>query len=184
MVKRRTLSGIEKHPPQDELHLVDDNGDNGSENMMFSKALLSLSLKERNQIEEEIHGVSCMAIQAETPELIEKALREFQYELDFVIADAQKIAYNKAKENICSNSNNHSNSNSYLLCNENKLRFLRCEFFNPVQGSVKICQLFRSIILYIYGDSALMRRPIQLLQDFNKQELLFLKSRTISIITL
>ena len=150
MVKRRTLSGIEKHPPQqDELHLViDDNGDGSSENNMFSKALLSLSLKERNQIEEEIHGVSCMAIQ-ETPELIEEALREFNYELEFVIADTQKIAYNKAKENIISNSNT-SNSNSYLLCNETKLRFLRCEFFNPVQGSVKICQLFRSIILYLW----------------------------------
>ncbi|OEU09098.1 hypothetical protein FRACYDRAFT_249011 [Fragilariopsis cylindrus CCMP1102] len=137
MVKRRTLSGIEKHPPQDELHLVDDNGDGSSENM-FSKALLSLSFKERHQIEEEIHGVSCMMAIQETPELIEEALRAFQYELDFVIADTQKIAYQKAKENICSNSNT-SNSNSYLLCNETKLRFLRCEFFNPVQGSVKIC---------------------------------------------
>ena len=80
---------------------------------------------------------------------IEESLRDFNYELDFVIADAQKIAYQKAKENICSNSNT-SNSNSYLLCNENKLRFLRCEFFNPVQGSVKICQLFRFIILSIW----------------------------------
>ena len=165
MVKRRILSGIEKHPPQqDEVHLVDDNGDDGSSENMFSKALLSLSLKERNQIEEEIHGVSCMAI-TETPELIEKALREFQYELEFVIADAQKIAYNKAKDkNICSNSNT-SNSNSYLLCNENKLRFLRCEFFNPVQAVSRYVK-YLDLLLYIYGDYNALRRPIQLLQDF------------------
>ena len=35
---------------------------------------------------------------------------------------------------------------------------------------------YLDLLFYLYGDDALLRRPIQLLQDFNKEELLFLKS--------
>jgi hypothetical protein len=72
-----------------------------------------------------------------------------------------------------SNSNSNSNNSSYLLCNENKLRFLRCEFFNPIKAALRYTK-YLDLLHQVYGEYAL-KRPIRL-QDFNKEELSFLKS--------
>jgi len=64
----------------------------------LGKALLKLSLSDREAIREEIHGVRTMAVE-ETPELLENALKEFQKEIDLterneVFPGFEKKTYN------------------------------------------------------------------------------------------
>ncbi|OEU10954.1 hypothetical protein FRACYDRAFT_246827, partial [Fragilariopsis cylindrus CCMP1102] len=141
---------------------------------MFSKALLNLNLNERNQIEEEIHGVSCMAI-TETPELIQESLKKFEFELKLIPIE-NKIAYQKAIE--ISNrprgkSTRPTTTSSYILRNDYKLSFLRTELFNVPKSVLRYIN-YLNLLYQVYGDCAL-RRPIRL-QDLNKEEFTFLKS--------
>jgi hypothetical protein len=160
-MKRRT-SQVEKN--QQDGDIDDNDGIN-----IFSKALLNLSFNDRNMIEEEMHGVSCMAID-ETPELIETSLFQFDLELDLI---ENKVAYNKAKEIITSKEEEDPSMQSYLLSKDNKLRFLRCEFFDPRKSASRYTK-YIDLLFEIYGECAL-RRPIRL-QDFNPEELSFFNS--------
>jgi hypothetical protein len=145
---------------------VDDTND--GENI-FSRALFNLSFHDRNQIEEEMHGVSCMAID-ETPELLEESLYQFDLELD-LIDENNKVAYNKAQEII--QSEEDPLTHSFILSKEVKLRFLRSELFDPRKSASRFTK-YIDLLFDLYGECAL-RRPIQL-QDLNLEELTFLKS--------
>ena len=142
---------------------------------MFSKALLNLNLNERNQIEEEIHGVSCMAI-TETPELIQESLKKFEFELKLIPIE-NKIAYQKAieisKTPRSKKSTRPTTTSSYVLRNDYKLSFLRTELFNVPKSVLRYIN-YLNLLYQVYGDCAL-RRPIRL-QDLNKEEFTFLKS--------
>jgi hypothetical protein len=144
-----------------------DGDDDDGENNMFSRALLNLSFNDRNQIEEEIHGVSCMAIE-ETRELIEESLYQFDIELD-LIDENNKVAYNKAKNDL----NSNRFATSFILCKENKLRFLRTELFDVQKSAIRYVK-YLDLLYESYGECAL-RRPIRV-QDFNREELSFFKS--------
>lgn len=164
---KRQTSQIEKNQQDGDVErqqLDDVAGGN-----MFSKALLNLSLNERNMIEEEIHGVSCMDID-ETPELIEESLYQFDLELD-LIDENNKVAYNKAQEII--QSEEDPLTHSFILSKEVKLRFLRSELFDPRKSASRFTK-YLDLLLEVYGEYAL-RRPIRM-QDFNREELSFLKS--------
>ena len=154
--------------------IIDDNNndttttsdDYNNTNNMFSKALLNLTFTDRNQIEEEIHGVSCMSIDETTPKLIEASLVQFDVELELIPIE-NKIAYNKVVSIMQS---------SYLLSKETKLRFLRSELFDSQKSAVRYTK-YINVLLDIYGDYAL-QRPIRL-QDLERrgsEELSFLKS--------
>ena len=140
---------------------------------MFSKALLNLNINERNQIEEEIHGVSCMAI-TETPELIQESLKKFEYELKLIPIE-NKIAYQKAIEisKTPRSKKSTTTTSSYVLRNDYKLSFLRTELFNVPKSVLRYIN-YLNLLYQVYGDCAL-RRPIRL-QDLNKEEFTFLKS--------
>ncbi|OEU14423.1 hypothetical protein FRACYDRAFT_240962 [Fragilariopsis cylindrus CCMP1102] len=90
--------GYLTHTYEEEQHKNEEKkrkaNDNGSLNMnKFASALLNLSFNYRNQIEEEIHGVSCMSI-TETPILIEVSLYQFDIELNSIPIE-NKTAYIK-----------------------------------------------------------------------------------------
>jgi hypothetical protein len=166
---KRSKSKIENHQQDgdvDDSYAVqrqqqdDVDGDYGL--TVFSKALLNLSFNDRNMIEEEMHGVSCMAID-ETPELIEESLYQFDLELDLI---EHKVAYNKAQETMTSN-------HSYLLDKDIKLRFLRSELFDPSKSALRYTK-YLDLLFEIYGECAL-QRPIRI-EDFNHEELSFFKS--------
>ena len=59
---------------------------------LLAKEMMNLSLKDRNDIQEEIHGVKCMAVE-ETPELLQAALKQLAYEIDVNTPDSRKQAY-------------------------------------------------------------------------------------------
>jgi hypothetical protein len=173
---KRSKSEIENHPQDgdvDDSNAVqrqqqeEDIGRNDGENM-FSKAVLNLSFNDRNTFEEEMHGVSCMAIE-ETPELIEESLYQFDLELDLI---EHKVAYNKAQEIVTSKEEDPL-TRSFILSKEVKLRFLRSELFDPSKSALRYTK-YLDLLYEIYGECSL-RRPIRL-QDLNREELSFLKS--------
>jgi hypothetical protein len=159
---KRQTSQIEKRQ-KGHLDDIDDNdGDT-----LISKASLSLSFNDRTMVEEEMHGVSCMAID-ETPELIDTSLFQFDLELDLI---ENKVACNKAQELITSKED--PLTHSYLFSKANKLRFLRSELFDPRKSALRFTK-YLDLLFDIYGECAL-RRPIRL-QDLDSEELSFLKS--------
>jgi hypothetical protein len=85
---------------------------------LLSKEMLQLSVKDRNDIQEEIHGVKCLAVE-ETPELISKALKELSNEIDRHIPDSQKRAYLKSLKPIIYNNNNNNNIRRHKSNNSN-----------------------------------------------------------------
>jgi hypothetical protein len=151
---------------EQQQQLYDHIDDNEGENT-FTRALLNLSCNDRNQLEEEMNGVSCMSID-ETPELIKESLYQFDLELDLI---ENKVAYNKAKEIMMIKEN--PSTHSYLLSKDNKLRFLRSDLFDPHKSASKYTK-YLDLLLEIYGECAL-QRPIRL-KDFNSEELSFFKS--------
>jgi hypothetical protein len=172
---KRSTSKIENHQQDGDVgdsyavqRRTKDNIDGNDGLNMFSNALLNLSFNDRNLIEEEMHGVSCMAID-ETPQLIKESLYQFDLELDLI---ENKVAYNKAQETVTSNKEDPS-MHSYLLNKDIKLRFLRSELFDPTKSALRYTK-YLDLLLEIYGEYAL-QRPIRL-QDFNREELSFFKS--------
>jgi hypothetical protein len=131
-------------------HKVDD---------LLRNEMMKLSVKDRNGIYEEIHGVRCIA-PIETPEFLERSLIELNTELAR-IPPSEKRAFchasststststltstqnnnnynynycnNQNNHNINYNINNHNNSNkktNYVDTDDFRLRFLRCELFD------------------------------------------------------
>ena len=60
-------------------------------NEMLSHEMLKMSLPDRTDIQEEIHGVRCLSIE-ETPQVLRTALQKFQRDLDS-LPDAKKKTY-------------------------------------------------------------------------------------------
>jgi hypothetical protein len=126
--------------------------------------LLSLSLKERNDIQEEIHCVKCLAVN-ETSELINTSLKELHrvLESDEDIPDNEKRAYIQSQKlypNLL--------SSTYINSNEFRLRFLRCELFNVKKAALRMVKILE-LMVELFGIYALWR-PINM-NDFNKDEL-------------
>ena len=146
---------------------------------LFAKALTNLSFNDRTAIEDEIHGVSCMAIE-ETPDLLEQSLIDFELELHKI---SPKPAYDKAQELLLASTTSSSHlfsvqkkSSLSRCCYINKktfrLRFLRCELFNVRKAAERFIR-YLDFVAKVYGDYAL-QRPIRR-SDFSSEEMLFLR---------
>ena len=134
----------------------------------LSEELLKLNFNDRIAIEEEIHGVRCGAAE-ETPELLERSLREFDSEL---IARKKGDPENRLLRNVISISSKAatttttttSGSNCYLNNPSVRLRFLRCECF-VVKKAVERFVNHLEFTSELFGDFV-AERPIRL-TDFN-----------------
>jgi hypothetical protein len=148
---------------------------------LLSKELLELNVKDRNDIQEEIHGVKCLGVE-ETPQMIATALRLLMIELDHTnSSDANNVNNN-------SNSNDTNNIKfayylarykyyniSYINTIQFRLKFLRCELFDIKKTATRIIK-YLNIMLELFGIIAL-QRPVTL-DDFTKDEIrLFKKGR-------
>ena len=134
---------------------------------LLSKELLLLSLEDRNDIQEEIHGVKCIA-PIETPQMIAAAVIELSNVLnnDDIIPRSQKQAYilQTRQERQSQNSNNKP----YINSNEFYLRFLRRELFDIKKAAFRMVKHL-DCIKELFGNYAL-ERPIRL-SDFSRKEL-------------
>jgi len=142
------------------------DADTATADRIFAKALTDLSLNDRTAIEDEIHGVSCMAIE-ETPHLLEHSLIDFESELHKI---NPKPAYDRAQQLLLESY--RESSRCYINEKNFRLRFLRCELFD-VRKAAKRFIRYLDFIAEVYGEYAL-QRPI-CMDDFNREEMSFLK---------
>ena len=125
---------------------------------LLAKELLKLSVEDRNHIQEEAHGVRCMAPE-ETPSLVEDSLVQLTNELD-QIPNSQKRVYMLSQQRPA--------SKAFVNSRDFRLRILRMELFNcklAAERIVRVCDA----LLGLFGWYAL-ERPIRL-SDFSNAEL-------------
>ena len=156
---------------------------------ILTDEMMNLSVKDRNDIQEEIHGVKCLAIE-ETPELLETALSQLAYQLDEVIPDSQKQAYLQSQQ-PSKDIPEHQRilqelhqlepipQSPYVNDTDFRLRFLRCELFDIKKTAKRMIQFLESA-LDLFGDYAL-RRPIRI-SDFTKEETRFMRKGRFQIL--
>ena len=134
----------------------------------FSRALLNLSFNDRNTINEEIHGVCCMA-PTETLQLLDAALYSLKIELNQI---ENKSAYDKAQE-IHLSGDGTRGQRTYVNSDEFQLRFLRAELFDTKKAAARMVK-YLDLVYEHFGENALVR-PI-MLSDFTKEDMAFLRS--------
>ena len=118
-------------------------------------------MKDRNDVQEEIHGVHCLAPE-ETPELLQESLRQLAITLDVIIPKNQKRAYLESQKL----------SKTYVNEEGFRLRFLRCELFDVIKAADRIVR-YLDLVLELFGKFAL-KRPI-CLHDFDSKELRYFR---------
>lgn len=123
-------------------------------------AMLSLSVQDRNEITEEIHGVRCLA-RDETPELLEQSLSKMSTALEH-IPPVEKKAYSKSKELFP--------LTTYSIDRDFRLRMLRCELFDVLKASTRLVK-YMDFVMEIFGQDRveLLERPIHL-KDLEEEE--------------
>lgn len=110
---------------------------------LMAREIDRLSLRDRNALFEEIHGVSNMAIE-ETPELVEYSLRSFEIELEKINPDS-RIAYDSIANQFLNNA-----ARRIVTSRAFRLRFLRCVFFNPSEAALRMVNFFE-LLYALYG---------------------------------
>ncbi len=137
---------------------------------LLSQELLQLSMNDRTAMEEEIHGVRCIAPE-ETTQLLQNSLKNLAMVLanDEIIPPSEKRAYLLGM----SLPRTHINTDGF------RLRFLRFHLFDVVKAAKKLVN-FLNITAILFGD-VVLERPIQL-SDFNKRELQLMRSGSIQFL--
>ena len=189
-------------PDTEDTASASSNGDNGDSNnnnnkndpvsvadTLLADGLNALSFQDRNDINEEIHGVSCLAI-VETPELISNSIEKLLYEINNNIPNKTKQAYIQAQR-YCptsnynvgtdSNVNTSMNNNNLLYVNSTEFRllFLRAELFDIRESALALVN-YLNVVLELFGIYAL-QRPIRL-SDFTESELLIFKMGNLQLL--
>jgi hypothetical protein len=179
----RSMSPLEQH------HSVD---------MMMAKELNQMSFRERNEINEEIHGVSTLYTVEETPELICQSLEQLQFEFNHNVPMHSKMAYERSqqiyKENLqireqqqqqnqpCSVSsssvwssiNKISNPKGYVNDTDFLLLFLRRDKFDVRKVALRLAN-FMELVYELWGEKALTEKTWQsqtYLDPFEREVLL------------
>lgn len=118
----------------------------------LSKEISQMSFKDRNEINEEMHGVKCLAPD-ETPELLQRCLSQLVDELNRQGGswNSNKDAYDQACFLF---------PNSYIHTDDFRLRFLRYEVMNPKLAAQRIVT-FLECAVELFG-TQILERPIQL----------------------
>ena len=155
-----------RYPMPEAIH--DDDSSIGSEfppdaESLLQEEMMKLSLKDRNDFQEEIHGVQCLA-REESPEV----LREYLYRLDVElnndkVPSEQRKHYLKSQELFA-----HKNKPTYVNTDEFRLRFLRCVLFDVTMAALRINK-YLGLVDELFGEFSL-QRPIRI-SDFSKVEL-------------
>lgn len=123
---------------------------------LLSAELMRMSIKYKNEIDEEIHGVRCLAPE-ETPQFLNMSLHQLAMMLNSLPDEISK-AFRQSQEF----------PNTYVNTVDFRLRFLRCELFDAEKAALRIAY-FLNLCLEYFGVYAL-QRAIRL-SDFKKNEL-------------
>ena len=154
---------------------------------LLANDLLKMSFHDRNEINEETHGVRSLAVE-ETPQLIANSLRAFRIELGILPPEKnqaylyilQRRQQQQQQQFHAMNPYGAMNASytaapmfaAYADSDEFRLRFLRCLFFD-VPRAVRRFANYLNFVQDYWGDSFLAR-PIQM-SDLNTAEMKVIK---------
>lgn len=161
---------------------------------LISKELLKLSYHDRNAINEEIHGVRCLAVE-ETPDLLRTSLNALQRQID-AISPTKKGTYSEILQLKQQQQQQHrwrqlnqviSEATAVVdavpysfIDDENfRLRFLRCEFFDAEKAAIRFVN-YLNISYELFGSVAL-KRPVRI-SDLSKAEVRFARKGYLQIL--
>jgi hypothetical protein len=176
---------------------------------VIAQGLLKLSHHDRNAINEEIHGVRCLAVE-ETPQLLRLSLDAFQCKLDGM-PTTKKVVYNEIlrlkqqhqhQQYLQSNQMVEDTSMSiaqgspvthlqrelptadgspYSFIDDVnfRLRFLRCELFQVDKAVLRFIN-YLNLSYELFGAVALMR--VVRISDLSKSELRFVRKGNYQIL--
>lgn len=120
---------------------------------LLQEEIMKLSLEERNENQEEIHGVRIIA-KEETPELLKESLSQLDTELN-----SKRFAnFLKSQQTLP----------TYVNTEAFRLRFLRCTLFDVPSAARQIDE-YLGVASELFGEIAL-QRPVRM-SDFSKTEL-------------
>ena len=134
---------------------------------MMANELKSMSVQDRTNLQEEIHGVHCIA-PIESPQMINDALLKLDDELRNLPID-NKRAYDRA---ISMNS-------PYVTSMKFRLKFLRADLFDVQKAAIRLAGHLDLRHKY-FGDSSLMR-PITI-DDLSLEEKKILRLGIVQIL--
>jgi len=140
-------------------------GDHPSADAMLAYELNQLSLKERDSINEEIHGIR-QPYPIETPQLLQNAIEQLRVELNFL---SRKHAYDIAQ----------TLAKTYINADDFRLIFLRCELFDARKAALRMVA-FLDLMLELFGEKALERELC--FDDLDENSLKFLEMGNIQIL--
>eukprot|EP00531_Pseudo-nitzschia_arenysensis_P015039 CAMPEP_0116132998 /NCGR_PEP_ID=MMETSP0329-20121206/9864_1 /TAXON_ID=697910 /ORGANISM="Pseudo-nitzschia arenysensis, Strain B593" /LENGTH=659 /DNA_ID=CAMNT_0003627585 /DNA_START=68 /DNA_END=2047 /DNA_ORIENTATION=- len=147
---------------------------------ILAKELNKLSFRERESINDEIHGIDVdrkyieeSGAVEETPEILSKSLNDMQSELDWLCSTESGIGGSAVAFNRSQQLFGTSSEGTYINTTDFRLMFLRCERFDCKKAAQRLCR-FADLMSEIYGDFAL-QRPTRL-SDLDDDEIALLKS--------
>jgi hypothetical protein len=148
----------------DEFAKLKDGNLVGETDALLAKELNQLSMKEREEVYHDIHGVA--EIVGEAPEFVEIKLKEIEEELANIPV---KDAYNQAKEK----------SPEYVTSIRKCLMFLRADRFDAREAAARMVRYYQEK-LHIFGHEPLARDI--LMSDLNEEERSSLKAGYIQLL--
>jgi hypothetical protein len=132
---------------------------------ILSRELSNLNVRDRESIDEEIHGVRCLAL-PETAEMLTASLSRLSEELDSIRV---KPAFNRSQKL------GQDASGTYVDTADFRLKFLRCELFDAKKAAIRLVSFLDFLIDIFDGNEELLLRPLRL-WDFKAHELAILKA--------
>jgi len=117
---------------------------------LLSREMMKLSMADRTAIQEEIHGVRCLAVD-ETPQLLRRGLDEFHRELD-KISKEEKRTYEECR--VRAMLYQDEVDSCYALNEEFHLRFLRVELFDAAKAARRFVNYLEFVREYWGADIA------------------------------
>mmetsp|Transcript_1014 Transcript_1014/g.2236 ORF Transcript_1014/g.2236 Transcript_1014/m.2236 type:complete len:334 (-) Transcript_1014:969-1970(-) len=163
-----------------ENSIICDNDRMKAANKRISDELLRLSSKDRNTINEEIHGVRCHS-RNETPEMLRSSLANLSVELyNLIQLDKDSdISTSSLSAGYVLSGRGSFDGSTYVNNPGFRLRFLRCEDFDAKKAAIRLMR-FMNLMLEVFGAFALFR-PIKL-TDFKRCEIQILQSGWMQIL--
>lgn len=154
--------------------------DNDSEDQamgLLSNELLKLSCGDRNAIQEEMHGVRCLAPE-ETPDLVSKALHDFEFELQSIPATKKETYLNLLLHQF---GTANSEQQHYMNDFEFRLRFLRCELFDAKKAALRFVN-YLNFVNASWGFEVVSSKRVITLEHLGLDDKRFLKKGYVQLL--
>jgi len=153
------------------IHYADENFDPRQVDILLATELNKLSFNSRERINEEIHGVCCLAPK-ETPEMLEIALVKLSMELDNIPC-SEKQGFLQSQQFFPKN--RYVNDRSF------RLMFLRCELFDVRKAAIRLVRHLDFVLETFDNNKELLGRPVRL-TDLGPKSIKLLRSGSLQLL--